>query len=349
MHTPVVDENHLLPEIVDRVTFQVMEEVRLLGISHAEHKHAIHALKNAGGHDDKNHWRRASVFHNAKSIFHAGKSLECLFQLLKGLIKDERLAKKNSGKTHGLQAAYETCLQALADDPKREKLEQAFEYAYYKVVCRHTTEFHSDDEGPLFRLRDKPFYVLNEVRWEHGKPVYERTEWDGYIEKIFQTATRDGYEICPPKFSECLALLDGAAESYETNDADVWEAKSKNWRNADYLMREDLDATTVINADFFVELTHSLMSILRDRYFWHERFLDRMLEVSRLIKEEKVRVVIQQSWPKSVARDVIPRLDGTIDLSREKERCLESPLQSRGGPDLIEKHNVKVFRIGTRR
>ncbi len=347
MHSPLVNDNHLLPEIVDRVTFQVMEEVRLLGISHAEHKNARHALKNTSDSADKNYWRRASVLHNAKSIAHAGKALECFFQLLKGLIKDERLARESEGKSHRLKPVYDECLEALNDITKREHLKVAFEAVYYEVVCRHTTELHSDDEGLLLRVRNKPFYVLKEMHMEHGGPVYERTESEGYFTDFFQHSHREGYDGCPPKFNECLALLDRVAESYATKDGQ-WEVKEKDWRYADYLMREDLDSTTVLNADFFVELIHSLLPILHDRHFWCERYLDRMLEVGRLKKEDKVKVMIKQSWPAAVAETVIPSLEGNIDLSRERELCLESPNQRRGDLDFIKKHNVKVFRIKSR-
>ena len=109
----------------------------------------------------------------------------------------------------------------------------------------------------------------------------------------------------PLKFIEYLKLFDGVAESFESNGGD-WKAKGKTWRNTDYLPREDLEATTVINADFFGDLIHALTHILKDRYFWCERFLDRMLNTSRILKEDRVLGMIKQSWPEDVSQEVVP-------------------------------------------
>lgn len=344
MQVPFVDDNHLLPEIMDRVSFQIMEEARLSSIAHAEHKNALRALRNAGTSDDKASWRRRHIIHNAKAIAHAGKSLEALLQLLKGLIKDERLSKGSGGASHSLVAAYKECLDALDDDEKRKNLEHAFECAYCEVMCKGTTEIHEGDEV-LFGWRQTPFHVIKTMSMQHGKPVYEQAGSGGYAENMFKKGARQEYEGCPPTFLEYLELFDGVAESFEKNGVD-WKAKGKSWRYADYLPREDLGATTVINADFFGDLIHSLTHILSDRHFWHERFLDRMLNVSRILKEDKVLIMIKQSWPKGVSKEVLPKLKGTIDLSWEKEMCQSRPLQSKGNLDFIRKHNTRVYRIG---
>ena len=344
MQVPLVDDNHLLPEIMDKVSLQILEETRLSSIAHAEHKNALRALRNAGTSDDKAYWRRKHIIHNAKAIAHAGKSLEALFQLLKGLIKDERLSRRSGGVSHSLVAAYEECLAALDDGEKRKNLEHAFECAYYEVVCKGTTEIHDGDEV-RFGWRQTPFHVIKTMSMQHGKPVYEQAGSGRYVENMFKEGARQEYKGCPPKFIEYLELFDGVAESFEKNGGD-WKAQGKSWRYADYLPREDLGSTTVINADFFGDLIHSLTSMLSDRHFWHERFLDRMLDVSRILQEDKVRMMVKQSWPEDVSKEVLPKLVGTIDLSGEKDMCLSAPLQSKGNLDFIRKHNTRVYRIG---
>ena len=289
---------------MDKVILQIMEEARLSSIAHAEHKNALRALRNADTADDKASWRRKHIFHNAKAIAHAGKALEALFQLLKGLIKDERLSRESGGHSHRLEDAYKECLKALNDDEKQKNLEHAFECAYYEVVCKGTTEIHDGDKM-LLGLRQKPFHVFKTTSMQHGKPVYEQTGSGGYVENMFKKEVRQEYEGCPLKFIEYLKLFDGVAESFESNSGD-WTAKGKTWRNADYLPREDLEATTVINADFFGDLIHTLTHILKDRYFWCERFLDRMLNTSRILKEDRVLGMIKQSWPEDVSQEVVP-------------------------------------------
>lgn len=344
MQVPFVDDNHLLPEIMDNVSLQILEEARLSSIAHAEHKNALRALRSASTSDDQASWRRKHIFHNAKAIAHAGKSLEALLQLLKGLIKDERLSRGSGGASHNLAAAYKECLDALDDDEKRKNLEHAFECAYCEVVCKGTTELHEGDEV-LFGWRQTPFHVIKTMSMQHGKPVYEQAGSGGYAENMFKKGARQEYEGCPPTFLEYLELFDGVAESFDKKGGD-WKAKGKNWRYADYLPREDLGATTVINADFFGDLIHSLAQILSDSHFWHERFLDRMLNVSRILKEDKVQMMVKQSWPEDVSREVLPKLVGTIDLSWEKDRYFSALLRSKGDLDSIRKRNTRVYRIG---
>lgn len=344
MQVPFVDDNHLLPEIVDKVSLQILEEARLSSIAHAEHKNALRALQNTSTSEDKATWRRRHIFHNAKAIAHAGKSLEALFQLLKGLIKDERLSRRSGGASHSLVAAYKECLSALDDDEKRKHLEHAFECAYCEVVCKGTTEIHEGDEV-RFGLRQTPFHVIKAMSMQHGKPVYEQAGSGGYVENMFKEGARQEYKGCPQIFIDYLKLFDGVAESFDKNGGD-WEVEGKSWRYADYLPREDLGATTVINADFFGDLIHSLTHILSDRHFWHARFLDRMLNVSRILKEDKVQTMVKQSWPEDVSKEVLPKLKGTIDLSWEKEISQSRPLQSKGDLDFIRKRNTRVYRIG---
>lgn len=310
MQVLYIDEASLLPEAVDRVTDGIRESVRKASVSCAESRDA----QRAG---DEN----LRIIRNAEAISLAGLSLEQMLSILLGEITNTRYARPEQGsRGHSLARIHDSCLDEVSkhSESKIKALEEAFRNAYQDAVNSQVTEIKIDGK-PAGGTVILPFSSHAKYGAAHGEIKYDEFSDDKFLSG--SSTAREGFDLVPENLRGYLELFDRVAEEFRDGKA----GSEASWRSMDYHAREDLSSRPYLNAEFFSILAHNMLGITRDRYFWHQDYLDAILESEKLLFEEKALGMIRSNWPKEVHSKVSPILRGSIDLTRRLEHFREAP------------------------